>query len=51
MKSVSIKHYLFCEAEPDRKLEAIESMVKSERDNCLGYPLVLRFLNYKVNSK
>ncbi|XP_028391719.1 transient receptor potential cation channel subfamily A member 1-like isoform X3 [Dendronephthya gigantea] len=34
----------------DGKLEAIESMVNNERDDCLGHPLVLRFLNYKMHS-
>ena len=32
------------------KLEAIESMINSKRDNCLGHPLVVRFLNMKMNS-
>ncbi|XP_028391726.1 transient receptor potential cation channel subfamily A member 1 homolog isoform X2 [Dendronephthya gigantea] len=35
----------------DGKLEAIESMVDNERDDCLGHPLVLKFLNYKMHSK
>ncbi|XP_028391797.1 transient receptor potential cation channel subfamily A member 1-like [Dendronephthya gigantea] len=34
----------------DGKLEAIESMVNTKRDNCLGHPLVLRFLSEKLNS-
>ena len=34
----------------DGKLEAIESMINSKRDNCLGHPLVIRFLNMKMNS-
>ena len=34
----------------DGKLEAIESMVKFKRDDCLGHPVVLRFLNEKINS-
>ena len=32
------------------KLEAIESMVNFKRDDCLGHPVVIRFLNEKINS-
>jgi hypothetical protein len=34
----------------DGKLEAIESMVNFKRDDCLGHPLVIRFLNEKIDS-
>ncbi|CAB4039265.1 Hypothetical predicted protein, partial [Paramuricea clavata] len=34
----------------DGKLEAIESMVNFKRNDCLGHPLVIRFLNEKMNS-
>ena len=51
MEDVCITSFFsVAEDKSDGKLEAIEAMVNSKRDNCLGHPLVLRFLNEKMNS-
>ena len=33
------------------ELQAIESMVRYKRDECLAHPVVIKFLNQKLNSR
>ena len=47
---MNVFHDLIPFVDTGGKLEAIESMVTYRRADCLGHPVVLMFLNQKLNS-